>query len=245
MHNLIAEATSGSQLVELAIQYAREDFLTHLAGASVGLLLIIGSLLMLLAAVGLVRLPDLPTRMHASTKAGTLGAALIMLAVAVAIPDASVLARSIAVIAFLLLTAPVAAHVIGRAGYFVGVPLWEGTVKDDLAEQYDYERHTLDSGGLGERDVPDPDGSVSESAVLELEEPVEAADEPAEAEEESEEGGQDEESEEPVEAADEPAEEEEDNDDGGDSDSSDEASETEESEVKKKADQANMSAETV
>lgn len=147
MHNpnLILEASAGQQLVEVARLYASEELLAHLGTGVVAFLMAFGALLMLLAAVGLIRLPDLPTRMHASTKAGSLGAAMIMLAVAVAIPDAGVLARAIAVIAFLLLTAPVAAHVIGRAGYFVGVPLWEHTVRDDLKSQYDYENHTLRS----------------------------------------------------------------------------------------------------
>ena len=153
MFNLVLEATTGEQLLELLVVYVDEELFGHLASVFTGGLLVIGSLLMLLASVGLMRLPDLPTRMHASTKAGSLGAAMIMLAVAVAIPEAHVFARSLAVIAFLLLTAPVAAHVIGRAGYFVGVPLWDGTVKDDLADQYDYDRHTLRSGDFADREI--------------------------------------------------------------------------------------------
>ncbi|WP_409524340.1 monovalent cation/H(+) antiporter subunit G [Nitrincola sp. MINF-07-Sa-05] len=101
---------------------------------------------MLLAALGILRLPDLPTRMHASTKAGALGAILVMFAVSLHFADGVVVAKSIAVVLFILITAPVAAHAIGRAGYFVGVPLWEGTVKDDLKESYDPETHRLYSG---------------------------------------------------------------------------------------------------
>jgi multicomponent Na+:H+ antiporter subunit G len=70
-------------------------------------------------------MPDLLTRMHATTKAGALGAGLIMLAVAVHFAEAAVVARAVGVILFIMLTAPVAAHAIGRAGYFVGVPFWE------------------------------------------------------------------------------------------------------------------------
>lgn len=110
------------------------------------LILILGSIFMFLAAVGILRLPDLPTRMHASTKAGSLGAGLTIIAVAFVMPELPVIARAIATVVFLLLTAPVAAHVIGRAGYFMGVPLWEGTVQDALAEQYDFDSHELRSG---------------------------------------------------------------------------------------------------
>ena len=52
----------------------------------------------------------------------------------------------VAVVTFILLTAPVAAHVIGRAAYFVGVPLWEGTVKDVLRDKYDPKTHHVESG---------------------------------------------------------------------------------------------------
>lgn len=110
------------------------------------ILLLTGGALMLLAGVGAIRFPDLLTRMHATTKAGALGAALTVAAVAVHFADGSVTARAIAIILFLILTAPVAAHLIGRAGYFVGVPLWEGTVKDELKPHYDPETHELRSG---------------------------------------------------------------------------------------------------
>ncbi len=101
---------------------------------------------MILAAIGILRLPDLPTRMHASTKAGALGAMLIMGGVALHFADSAVTARAVAFIVFILLTAPIAAHVIGRAGYFTGIKLWEGTVKDELRERYDPYTHKLNSG---------------------------------------------------------------------------------------------------
>lgn len=112
----------------------------------VSALLILGALLMLLAAIGIVRLPDLPTRMHATTKSGALGTSVIMVGVGMAFMEPVIWARVAAIIAFIVVTAPVAAHVIGRAGYFVGVPLWEGTVKDELQRNYDPETHRLHSG---------------------------------------------------------------------------------------------------
>lgn len=105
-----------------------------------------GASLMLLASIGIIRLPDLPTRMHASTKSGALGTSLIMIAVALAFTETVVTARALAIISFIILTSPVAAHVIGRAGYFVGVPLWDGTVKDALKDNYNPDTHFLSSG---------------------------------------------------------------------------------------------------
>lgn len=110
------------------------------------LLLLSSGFFMLLAALGILRLPDLPTRMHASTKAGALGAILVMTAAALFFGEAVVVTKAVAVILFILITAPIAAHAIGRAGYFVGVPLWEGSVKDELKSSYDPETHRLVSG---------------------------------------------------------------------------------------------------
>ncbi len=98
------------------------------------LLLIVGALAMLLAGVGVVRFPDLFTRMQAATKAATLGAGCMLTAVAVHFDEVGVTTRALLVTAFLFLTAPVAAHVIARAAYSVGVPLWEGTLCDQLRE---------------------------------------------------------------------------------------------------------------
>ncbi|SNB54600.1 multisubunit sodium/proton antiporter, MrpG subunit [Marinobacter sp. es.042] len=112
----------------------------------VSVLLLAGASFMVLAAIGILRLPDLPTRMHATTKAGALGAMLTMGGVAFYFADSTVVARAIAIVVFILLTAPIAAHVIGRAGYFTGIELWEGTVKDELRERYDSDSHELRSG---------------------------------------------------------------------------------------------------
>ncbi len=97
------------------------------------ILILAGALFTLVAAVGVLRLPDILIRMHASTKAGTLGCGLILLALAVESGgDIGVIARAVAAFIFLLLTAPVAAHMIGRAAYRTGVPLWENTKIDEL-----------------------------------------------------------------------------------------------------------------
>lgn len=98
-------------------------------------LLVSGGAFAFIAGLGLVRMRDVYIRMHAATKAGTLGAGLILAGVAVHFAEPGVVIRALAAIAFLMLTAPVAAHMIGRAAYRAGVPLWKGSVADEWREQ--------------------------------------------------------------------------------------------------------------
>ena len=90
-----------------------------------------GSAFALLAAVGLLRMPDVFTRMQASTKASTLGLACLLIGAAVQLGDFASFIRVAIIGAFVLLTTPVSGLVIARASYFAGVPLWEGTVLDE------------------------------------------------------------------------------------------------------------------
>lgn len=105
-----------------------------LSDVFVATLLIVGSLLCLVAGIGMLRLPDTLIRMHAATKAGTLGAGFILAAEAVATGELGTTLRVVAIIVFLLLTAPVAAHLIGRAAYFRGIHLFEKTWIDELGQ---------------------------------------------------------------------------------------------------------------
>lgn len=101
------------------------------------LLVLIGVALMLVAAYGVYKMPDLFLRMSASTKASTLGAAALLLAAAVRFGNIYTSAQAIITILFLLITAPVGAHVIGRAAYHKKrAPLFSGTVTDDLRDYY-------------------------------------------------------------------------------------------------------------
>ena len=102
----------------------------------VGILASLGSLFILLAAVGILRMPDTYLRMAVTTKAATLGIGLILIAAAVYFWDFSTTTRVIAIIVFILLTAPVGAHLIGRASYITGNKLWEKSVMDDLKGKY-------------------------------------------------------------------------------------------------------------
>ncbi len=120
-----------------------------------------GTFLMLVAAVGLIRFPDLYTRMHAVTKAGTLGVGLMLLSAAVAFGDVSVTTRALVALLFVFLTAPVSAHMIGRAGYLGDVALWEETAFDDWDTGYDELRRegeelSTEAGGRVQDDPGSP-----------------------------------------------------------------------------------------
>lgn len=97
-----------------------------------GLIIIAGSIFGLLAAVGVLRLPDLYTRMHAASKAGTLGAGLMFAAIAIVAFDGAVILRAIAGFVFLLLTAPVSAHLLARAAYLAGYRMSDLTQTDEM-----------------------------------------------------------------------------------------------------------------
>ncbi len=90
-----------------------------------------GATLALLAGVGILRMPDVFTRMQASTKASTLGLGCLLAALAIRYPDPAIVIRAAAIGAFMMLTAAVAAHVIARAAARSGSPLWKGTLLDE------------------------------------------------------------------------------------------------------------------
>lgn len=108
-----------------------------------GILLLFGSLLILVSAIGILKMPDLYMRMSATTKASTLGVGFIMLGTALYWESISITARVLVIIAFLMTTAPIAAHLIARAAYLDDVPLWPNTQIDELKGKYDKETHEL------------------------------------------------------------------------------------------------------
>lgn len=102
--------------------------------------LLAGGFFLFVSGLGLLRLPDVFTRMHASTKAGTVGAGLIFLGVAVHSRDLTTLSLSLLTVVFLLVTVPVGTHAIARVAYRIRVPLWRNTHIDEWREQYEAER---------------------------------------------------------------------------------------------------------
>ncbi len=108
----------------------------------VGILLVSGGFFACVAGLGILRFPDVLMRMHASTKASTLGVGLILTAVAIYFGTLEMIARSAATIIFLLLTAPVAAHLLGKAAYRTGAVLWQGMSKDELKDYAETEQES-------------------------------------------------------------------------------------------------------
>ncbi|MBT8208430.1 MAG: monovalent cation/H(+) antiporter subunit G [Acidimicrobiia bacterium] len=100
----------------------------------VGGLAVLGAAFGAVAAVGIIRMPDLYTRMQSATKAGTLGVACIVLAAALHFREAVATVEATLVIVFLFATAPIASILIARAAYVMGVPLWSRTGRDDLGD---------------------------------------------------------------------------------------------------------------
>ncbi|HLS96716.1 MAG TPA: monovalent cation/H(+) antiporter subunit G [Sphingobacterium sp.] len=107
----------------------------------------VGALSILFASIGILRMPDFYLRLSVTVKASTLGVGLLLICAAIMFPDVSVTTKAIAIIFFLIITAPIAAHMIGRAAYFTGTPLWKDTVIDQLAGMYNKETHELESNG--------------------------------------------------------------------------------------------------
>jgi multicomponent Na+:H+ antiporter subunit G len=97
-----------------------------------GTCLVLGAAFAFVAAIGVVRFPDVLTRMHAATKPQTFGLLLILAGLALRIESLSDLTLVIVVALFQLLTAPVSAHMVGRAAF--------------RADQVDRDRLVVDEG---------------------------------------------------------------------------------------------------
>lgn len=96
-------------------------------------LVLVGAALSMLAGVGLVRLPDVFARMHAATKPATLGLVLVCIGAAITDAQLSDVAKLALVVVLQFLTAPVGAHMVGRAAYHAGGLLAADTELDELA----------------------------------------------------------------------------------------------------------------
>jgi multicomponent Na+:H+ antiporter subunit G len=111
----------------------------------VAALVVTGTTFVLLAAIGVVRMPDVYMRMQVSTKGASLGAGCLLLAVPLFFGDVAIGVRALLIIGFIFLTTPISAHMLARAAYIVGVPLWEGSVVDELEGRYDRDTGELAS----------------------------------------------------------------------------------------------------
>lgn len=103
--------------------------------AIVILLYLLGAFFNLAAVVGIIRLPDLYCRLHSSSKSTTLGSLLILLGLALQefqIGQTPVGIKMLLIAVLVLIVTPIGSHALARAAYKYGVPLWEGTVIDQM-----------------------------------------------------------------------------------------------------------------
>ncbi|SDY43941.1 monovalent cation/H(+) antiporter subunit G [Citreimonas salinaria] len=126
-----------------------------------GILFVTGGLLMVVAGIGILRQPDVFIRMHASTKVGTLSSGLILLGVALHFEEPVVIFKVVLIVLFLLLTAPIGAHMIGRAALRIGVDPWgieRKTVRlqDVVAHEAADKTNPAKAGAQTEPDANDP-----------------------------------------------------------------------------------------
>lgn len=110
-------------------------------------LLLTGAFFSLVGTIGMLRLPDVYTRSHAATKSATLGIINVLMAVFLYFLYSQRVAdgRILLVIYAVFVTASVSGHMIARAAYITGLPLWEKSIKDDIALMYGEKRRKAKS----------------------------------------------------------------------------------------------------
>ena len=114
--------------------------------------LLAGGFFSMVAGIGIYRLPDVLMRMHASTKAGTLGVGLVVAGLAFYTSEGYDITRAVLIVGFLLLSAPVSAHLIGRAAYRTGVQLADDTIIEEQPKHRCEPSETRREAALKERD---------------------------------------------------------------------------------------------
>lgn len=117
-----------------------------MSAAIAGFFLLVGAAFMLLAALGVLRMPDLFTRLQATSKATTLGVGCLMIGVAIHFGEFGTVLRACVIVLLFFVTAPISAHVVARAAYFLGSDLWDRTIIDELRGRYDQRTHRLRGG---------------------------------------------------------------------------------------------------
>lgn len=115
--------------------------------------ILLGVALFVIAGIGLHRFDDVFARMHVATKPATLGLLLILTGAGLRVQDGGDIAKLVLVAGLQLITAPMAAHIIGRAAHRAKVPMSPTLTTDDLAEAGDWpqenEKSDLRSGSAG------------------------------------------------------------------------------------------------
>ena len=109
---------------------------TQVADVVAAACFLLGALLAMIAAIGVLRLPDLLSRMHAATKPQVLGLVLVLIGLAFRLRDPGAIAILVLVALFQLLTTPVANHMVGRASLRAGQVSEDDLVVNDLRDVF-------------------------------------------------------------------------------------------------------------
>jgi multicomponent Na+:H+ antiporter subunit G len=112
-----------------------------------------GAFFSLLAAIGVIRFPDVYTRMHAATKAPAFGILLFLIAAVFFFADLYTTAISLMIVVFIFLTAPVASHIISRVAHLLNTEIFSETSIDELANDTDI------SGKKSQEELSDAENS--------------------------------------------------------------------------------------
>ncbi|TXR54552.1 Na+/H+ antiporter subunit G [Reinekea thalattae] len=100
-------------------------------------LLLIGGLFLFIGSIGLVRLPDFFTRLHAPTKASTLGIGAVLIASLVyfSSQESGINIKELLITLFIVLSAPITAHMLSKAALHVRLPMQDNTLNKDMVEK--------------------------------------------------------------------------------------------------------------
>jgi multicomponent Na+:H+ antiporter subunit G len=107
---------------------------TAAADVAAAACLLVGALLSLIAAIGILRFPDVLTRMHSATKPQVLGLLLVLLGLGLRLRDPGSVGMLALVALFQLATTPIASHMVGRASFRAGQVRHDLLVVDELTE---------------------------------------------------------------------------------------------------------------
>ena len=120
----------------------------------VSIFLLLGTVVMLLSAIGLVRFGDVFLRMHAATKTSTLGVGFLMVGVAIFFAEPLITVKLVALLIIFVFTAPIGAQVLAQGAHLARVRMVKETWVDDLAKSYDTDSsQSAGNKGSTEHDV--------------------------------------------------------------------------------------------
>jgi multicomponent Na+:H+ antiporter subunit G len=97
----------------------------------------IGALFILIASIGIVKMPDFYSRLSVTIKAATLGIGCILIAAALFFAEFQVTTKVLAIIFFVFITSPVSGYLIGKVGYINGTKLWKHSIIDEMKRDPD------------------------------------------------------------------------------------------------------------